>query len=59
MSSPEPRWVADRRALDELVATLLPEPAYALDTEFHREKTYFPELALVQIAWPTGLMSGW
>ena len=55
MSSPEPRWVADGRALDELVATLLPEPAYALDTEFHREKTYFPELALVQIAWPTGL----
>jgi len=36
VSSPEPRWVADRRALDELVATLLPEPAYALDTEFHR-----------------------
>ena len=24
---------------------------YALDTEFHRERTYFPKLALVQIAW--------
>ena len=55
MNSPEPRWVADGRALDELVAILLTEPAYALDTEFHREKTYFPELALLQIAWPTGL----
>jgi ribonuclease D len=25
-------------------------PRYALDTEFHRERTYFPKLALVQIA---------
>lgn len=24
---------------------------YALDTEFHREKTYYPQLALVQISW--------
>lgn len=24
---------------------------YALDTEFHREKTYHPRLALVQLAW--------
>lgn len=29
---------------------------YALDTEFHRERTYWPQLALVQIAWdgPSG-----
>ncbi len=32
------------------------EPRYAIDTEFHREKTYFPRLALVQIAWPGGLV---
>lgn len=25
--------------------------AYALDTEFHRERTYYPQLALLQIAW--------
>jgi ribonuclease D len=25
--------------------------AYALDTEFHRERTYFAQLALLQIAW--------
>ena len=24
---------------------------YAIDTEFHREKTYYPQLALVQISW--------
>lgn len=24
---------------------------YAIDTEFHREKTYFPQLALIQISW--------
>ncbi len=30
-------------------------PAYAVDTEFHRERTYFPKLALVQVAWSDGL----
>ena len=25
-------------------------PAYALDTEFHRERTYYPKVALVQLA---------
>jgi ribonuclease D len=39
----------------EVVAMLRDEPAYAVDTEFHREKTYFPKLALVQIAWRDGL----
>ena len=39
----------------EVVATLRDEPAYAVDTEFHRERTYFPKLALVQIAWRDGL----
>lgn len=40
----------------ELVTTLLGEPQYAVDTEFHRERTYFPRLALVQIAWSGGLV---
>jgi ribonuclease D len=31
-------------------------PAYALDTEFHRERTYYPKLALVQLAWPGELV---
>ena len=30
--------------------------AYALDTEFHRERTYFPKLALLQLAWPGELV---
>jgi ribonuclease D len=45
------RWVTDAAALDELISTLVDQPRYALDTEFHRERTYFPQLALMQIAW--------
>ena len=29
--------------------------AYAVDTEFHRERTYYPHLDLVQIGWAGGL----
>jgi ribonuclease D len=39
-----------------VVAALEAVPAYAVDTEFHRERTYYPTLALVQIAWPGGLV---
>ena len=39
-----------------MVAALEGVPAYAVDTEFHRERTYFPKLALVQIAWDGGLV---
>ena len=49
------RWVDRQADLDDLLATLVGEPRYALDTEFHREKTYFPRLALVQLAWSGGL----
>lgn len=38
-------------SLRRLVATLRDQPAIAVDTEFHRERTYFAHLALVQIAW--------
>jgi hypothetical protein len=48
------RWVTDAAALEELVTTLVDQPRYALDTEFHRERTYFPQLALMQIAWREG-----
>lgn len=34
-----------------VIDALRDEPAYAVDTEFHRERTYFPKLALMQIAW--------
>ncbi len=47
-------WIDNDDALAELVERLLHEPRYALDTEFHRERTYFPRLALVQLAWEGG-----
>jgi ribonuclease D len=34
-----------------LVAEVAREPRYAVDTEFHRERSYYPRLALLQIAW--------
>lgn len=45
------RWVTDQAELDEIVAGLAALDRYALDTEFHRERTYYPKLALVQVAW--------
>lgn len=50
------RWIAADDELEEVVETLTAQSRYALDTEFHRERTYFPKLALVQIAWegPSG-----
>jgi len=44
------RWIAETAELDAFVDLLLAEPRYALDTEFHRERTYFPKLALLQLA---------
>jgi ribonuclease D len=53
--SPEPLWVADDATFADLIDTLLVEPRYALDTEFHRERTFHPKVALVQLAWPDGI----
>ena len=50
------RWIDRQADLDDLLGELVTEPRYAIDTEFHREKTYYPRLALVQIAWPGGLV---
>lgn len=48
-SLPEP--VTTRRKLSAVVADAATADAYAIDTEFHRERTYYPRLALVQLAW--------
>ena len=44
------QWVDTASGLDEVIAKLDGVPTVALDTEFHRERTYFPKLALVQLA---------
>ncbi|MGA1258289.1 MAG: ribonuclease D [Ilumatobacteraceae bacterium] len=44
-------FVADDASLRDVVSDAKNAQAYALDTEFHRERTYFPRLALVQLQW--------
>jgi ribonuclease D len=53
---PDYRIVDRQDDLDPVVEALLAQPRYALDTEFHRERTYWPKVALVQIAWPGDLV---
>ena len=52
--TPQPTWIADQRAFEDLCDQLSATEAYALDTEFHRERTYYPQVALVQVAWADG-----
>ncbi|MFM9138336.1 MAG: ribonuclease D, partial [Actinomycetota bacterium] len=49
------QWIDDDRRLVEVCASIASAERVAIDTEFHRERTYFPELALVQIAAPSGV----
>ena len=56
MSEPGYRIVDGADDLDDVVASLLTTDRYAIDTEFHRERTYYPQLALVQIAWDDDLV---
>lgn len=55
MRAPDPTvkatMVTDAAGLDALVARVAGEPYYGFDTEFHTERTYVPQLALIQIAW--------
>jgi ribonuclease D len=46
-------WVDSEKTLDDVIDSVLGGSRYAIDTEFHREKTYYPKLALVQIRWGT------
>jgi ribonuclease D len=43
--------VTDAAQLEEVVDLALASGRYALDTEFIRERRYWPRLALVQLAW--------
>lgn len=44
-------WIDDAAGLARVVQQLLTADRYAVDTEFHREKSYWPQVALVQVAW--------
>ncbi|MTH94340.1 MAG: hypothetical protein F2940_09140, partial [Actinobacteria bacterium] len=43
------RWIDDDQSASAVADQLKTVANYAIDTEFHREKTYFPQLALIQI----------
>lgn len=44
-------WIDDDQAFAAIIDELCQVEAFAIDTEFHRERTYFPQLALIQLAW--------
>ncbi|MEO7815475.1 MAG: ribonuclease D, partial [Sphingomicrobium sp.] len=44
------KLISDSATLAELVERLAKAPFVAVDTEFMRENTYWPELCLIQIA---------
>ncbi|MFQ5328459.1 MAG: ribonuclease D [Thermodesulfobacteriota bacterium] len=45
-------WIDNSEALASFCGEARREPFIAVDTEFHRERTYFAKLALVQVALP-------
>ena len=50
------RWVATDGDVVAVAEEVSAHDTYAIDTEFHRERSYYPHLALVQIAWPSNLV---
>ena len=48
------RWIDSDTGLAEVIAEIGDQPRVGIDTEFHRERTYWPVCALVQIAWDGG-----
>ena len=48
--------VDDQDGLISIVKELSNSDVYAIDTEFHREKTYFAKLALIQFRWSDRLV---
>lgn len=42
-------WIDSNVALQDFISFAVGHDAYYLDTEFHRERTYYPRIALVQI----------
>ena len=48
-------YIDDQKVFEDFVDELLLEERVGIDTEFHRERTYFPSVALVQIAHTKGI----
>ena len=51
MTAPADHGGRHRRRSRRSIAEVAAEDYYAFDTEFHTERTYVPDLALIQIAW--------
>lgn len=51
-----PEVITTDARLAEIIPEMLDQPTYAVDTEFHRERTYYPKVALVQINWGSGMV---
>jgi ribonuclease D len=49
------RWIDTADGLQAVVTELADEPEIALDTEFHRERTFWPAVSVVQLGWPGGI----
>lgn len=48
----EYEWIDTDAALDALIRGLEGSPLLAVDTEFHRERSYYPHVGLIQVAGP-------
>ena len=56
LTVPAYRCIDTEDGLSDVLKALEDEPRIALDTEFHRERTYWPRVALMQLAWPGDLV---
>jgi ribonuclease D len=50
-TDPTPVLITDAQGLEALCDQVAGEEFYAVDTEFHTERTYWPKLALIQLGW--------
>ena len=52
---PDAIWIDRSEELESLARTLESQPEVGLDTEFLRERTFFPKLCLLQLSAPSGI----